>query len=248
MVIKAFLFKFIGVWFFGFLFWTSSVYAYPVTDFTQKPLAVFENTNTMLQRMQFMDMGSVTRSIYTFQGDYRNVRGKWGNYLRSFNWYISLSKKENYSTTGDRLLSLGLGSNIRGVQTGVALSNITVNPTKIKESFKKKLMKPTDSEKATKLTEQELKNIQTAQQEANRNAVIDGYSLGLAMQEEAVNFEEEKLSAIRQMSDSAETLAEGIAAQTEGMNLIASQININNLMKASELEMIATDSLKQVDQ
>ena len=49
------------------------------------------------------------------------------------------------------------------------------------------------------------------------------------------------------MSNNPESLTEGVAAQTETLNLIASQININNLLKASSLEVMSTEALKQID-
>ena len=108
-------------------------------------------------------------------------------------------------------------------------------------------MMPEDPEDVAKMTDQAIKSVKTAQRMASRTAVLNSYSLALATQEETANFEEEKLPAVRQMSNNPESLTEGVAAQTETLNLIASQININNLLKASSLEVMSTEALKQID-
>lgn len=222
---------------------------YPISDPAQLPTAVLEEVNTLYQQIQFFDIGSTARSIYTIQGDVRDLRNKWGSYLKDFNWFIEDSEKENYKPVIDKSLCTGQKStDTKGeTTTTAATQSSSSDAATLKKNIEKTMMVPIDSEEAAKITDQEFQNIKTAQRVANRNAVLNGYSLGLAVQEEAANFEDEKLPAVRQMSNNPETLTEGVAAQTETLNLIASQININNLLKASALEVLSTEVLKQMD-
>lgn len=225
----------------------TSYAAYPVTDNPQIPLAALETANTLIQQLQFFDIGSTARSIYTLQGDVRDLQSKWSRYLRDFNWFIKAAEKENYQPMIEKILVKGQQAGVVNPGTSASVHGASMDATKLKNSIEKTMMLPEDPEDVAKMTDQAVKSVKTAQRMASRTAVLNGYSLGLASQEEAANFEEEKLPAVRQMSNNPETLSEGIAAQTEGMNLIASQININNLLKASSLEVLATDALKQVD-
>lgn len=221
--------------------------AYNVTDSAQKPLAALESANTLLQQLQFFDVGSTARSIYTLQGDVRDLEKKWGSYLKDFNWFVKAAEKENYKPMIDKVLSYGVEGDV--VDSGVkkTTSGTVRDAETLKKNIEKTMMMPEDPEDVAKMTDQAIKSVKTAQRMASRTAVLNGYSLALATQEEAANFEEEKLPAVRQMSNNPESLTEGVAAQTETLNLIASQININNLLKASSLEVMSTEALRQTD-
>ncbi len=86
--------------------------AYNVTDAAQKPLAALESANTLLQQLQFFDVGSTARSIYTLQGDVRDLEKKWGSYLRDFNWFVKAAEKENYKPMINKVLSYGVEGDV----------------------------------------------------------------------------------------------------------------------------------------
>ncbi len=234
--------------FIGLTMWASGGQAaYNVTDAAQKPLAALESANTLLQQLQFFDVGSTARSIYTLQGDVRDLQNKWGGYLKDFNWFVKAAEKENYKPMIEKMLYTAQKEGVVEGGTSAAVAGDVRDASSLKRSIEKTMMMPEDPEDMAKMTDQAIKSVKTAQRIAGRTAVLNGYSLGLAAQEEAANFEEEKLPAVRQMSNSPESLTEGVTAQTETLNLIASQININNLLKASALEVLAADALKHVD-
>ncbi len=226
---------------------TSANAAFPVSDGAQKPLAALESANTLLQQLQFFAVGATARDIYTLQGDMRDLQNKWGGYLKDARWFIRAAERENYKKIAEKIFYIGQEEGVIESGTSASIKGQMRDAASLKKSIEKTMMMPEDPEEAAKMTEQAIKSVKTAQRMASREAVLSGYSLGVAAQEDAANFEEEKLPAMRQMSGSAETLTEGVAAQTESMNLIATLININNLYKASALEILATDALKQVD-
>ena len=221
--------------------------AYNVTDAAQKPLAALESANTLLQQLQFFDVGSTARSIYTLQGDVRDLEKKWGSYLKDFNWFVKAAEKENYKPMIEKILYMGQEQGIIEGGTTAAVKGEVRDAATLKRNIERVMMMPEDPEDVAKMTDQAIKSVKTAQRMASRTAVLNSYSLALATQEETANFEEEKLPAVRQMSNNPESLTEGVAAQTETLNLIASQININNLLKASSLEVMSTEALKQID-
>ena len=248
MFFKTFRSKISALTLIGLTFLAPSGYAaYNVTDAAQKPLAALESANTLLQQLQFFDVGSTARSIYTLQGDVRDLQNKWGGYLRDFNWYVNAAEKENYKPMIEKILYTGQQEGVIEGGTTAAVKGEARDAATLKRNIERVMMMPEDPEDAIKMTDQAIKSVKTAQRMASRTAVLNGYSLALATQEEAANFEAEKLPAVRQMSNSPESLTEGVAAQTESLNLIASQININNLLKASSLEMLSTEALKQMD-
>lgn len=224
----------------GMILGVSSVRAaHPITDITQDALAVVENSNVLKQSIQLFESGAVARSIYTAQGDFRTLGNNWGSIL-TFDWAMDSGLRQAFAPVlDDEDLTVALSGDL-----GVVGAARGFNVTNLRRKVEKTLMLPIN---ISDITARELQAIKLEQRRKTRAATLDNYSLGLSVQVDATNFEKEKIPAIRQMAQKTENLTEAVVVQSEGLNLIASQININNLLKAAALELQSIEVMKMVD-
>lgn len=245
----------------SFIGHTNAKAAYVVVDIAQDALAVVENTGVINQFMQLAAIGDVTNAIYTAQGDYRELKNRLANFSIDWGWgqdrlnafYGVLSQPMDTIQSGvgqvqDAVQGV-LNQPMNIIQSGISQvqGNVKGYIDDVRRSASETLAMPINVKALGEMTAGDIINIKNYQRSALRSSALRAYSLGIGLQADFSRFSDDVIPSLRSLAGSAENLTELTAAQTEGLNVIASEINTGNLLKASALELVSIEALKTID-